>query len=228
MPREAFLLYGKFQEPIMRLSNESKGMLLTALFEYHNTGREIELPMDVQMAFLFIKNQMDLDAKKYKDKCDVRAEAGRKSAAARAKKQEKKSVKSSNANKNEQSSTNATNVKFDEQTQQKDPDNDNENDNEKDVVVDNNNTKTTTPTTSLNHKFYVPGRTDAECRAALIEARKLPIARLREMADGVPRDYDAIKMQEIWQFDREMDIAVGYRVLLERKALLAKLQKREG
>jgi hypothetical protein len=78
MARESFVLYGKFLEPIMNLSAESRGWLFTAILTYHNTGEEITLPIDAKMAFLFIKNQMDLDSAKYKETCEKRAESGRK------------------------------------------------------------------------------------------------------------------------------------------------------
>lgn len=62
---EGFLLYKSFYEPIQKLTDIQRGKLLTAIFEYQLFGREIDLPPDVQMAFLFIKNQFQVDTKKY-------------------------------------------------------------------------------------------------------------------------------------------------------------------
>lgn len=212
--REAFLIYGAWQEPIMRLSNESKGMLLVALLEYHNSGREIDLPIDVQMAFLFMKKQMDMDAEKYQTTCAKRAESGRKGGILS--KQSKCKQMQANATKSKQRTAN-----------QADNDKENENDKEKDVVVETTTMRVaTTPTTTkklttdeltqkLSHKFYVPGRSDAECRAALLVARKLPADKIVSMANG-ECDYDFVNNKPIYQFDREMDIAAGHRVWMER------------
>ena len=203
MAREAFLLYGRFQEPIMQLSNESKGMLLTALFEYHKSGQVLELPPDARMAFMFIKNQMDLDNDKYAATCEKRAEAGRKGA-------EKSKQKQMTAN--------------DSKCQQKTPDNEKENEkeNENDVVVETT-CANTTPTakniaiyrTKLAKKFYIKGEDDAYCRAVLHQARAFDTKKIQEMANGVPRSY-SIDGKDIWEWSERVDIAVGYRVWIER------------
>lgn len=206
MAREAFLLYGRFQEPIMQLSNESKGMLLTALFEYHKSGQVLELPPDARMAFMFIKNQMDLDNDKYAATCEKRAEAGRKGA-------EKSKQKQMTAN--------------DSKCQQKTPDNEKENEkeNENDVVVETTcaNATPTTPTAKniaiyrikLAKKFYIKGEDDAFCRAVLHQARAFDTKKIQEMANGVPRSY-SIDGKDIWEWSERVDIAVGYRVWIER------------
>lgn len=205
MAREAFLLYGRFQEPIMQLSNESKGMLLTALFEYHKSGQVLELPPDARMAFMFIKNQMDLDNDKYAATCEKRAEAGRKGA-------EKSKQKQMIAN--------------DSKCQQKTPDNEKENEkeNENDVVETTRaNTTPTTPTAkniaiyraTLMKKFYIKGEDDAFCRAVLHQARTFDMKKIQEMANGVPRSY-TIDGKDVWEWSERVDIAVGYRVWIER------------
>lgn len=205
MAREAFLLYGRFQEPIMQLSNESKGMLLTALFEYHKSGQVLELPPDARMAFMFIKNQMDLDNDKYAATCEKRAEAGRKGA-------EKSKQKQMTAN--------------DSKCQQKTPDNEKENEkeNENDVVETTRaNTTPTTPTAkniaiyraTLMKKFYIKGEDDAFCRAVLHQARTFDMKKIQEMANGVPRRY-TIDGKDVWEWSERVDIAVGYRVWIER------------
>lgn len=202
--REAFLIYGAWQEPIMRLSNESKGMLLVALLEYHNFGREIDLPIDVQMAFLFMKKQMDMDAEKYQTTCAKRAESGRKGGIT---KQNKQMLANAKSAKQKQ-------AKLADNDKEKDKDNNNTS-----VVVDGATTTANMSTAEirqkLSHKFYVSGRSDAECRQALIAARTFKGRTIGRMANGEPADI-TLDGKEIWEFDREMDIAVGYRVWLER------------
>lgn len=200
------MIYGAWQEPIMRLSNESKGMLLVALLEYHNSGREIDLPIDVQMAFLFMKKQMDMDAEKYQTTCAKRAESGRKGGITKQNKQMLANAKSAKQNKQKQ-------AKLADNDKEKDKDNNNTS-----VVVGGattTNMSTEEIRQKLSHKFYVPRRGDAECRAALIAARKFKSETIVRMANGEPADI-TLDGKEIWEFDREMDIAVGYRVWLER------------
>lgn len=210
------MIYGAWQEPIMRLSNESKGMLLVALLEYHNTGREIDLPLDVQMAFLFMKKQMDMDAEKYQTTCAKRAESGRKGGITK---------------RNKQMLANAKSAKQNKQKKAKQADNDKEKDkdnNNTSVVVDGATTTANMSTEEikqkLSHKFYVLGRGDAECRQALITARTFPGRTIGRMANGEPANI-TLDGKEVWEFDREMDIAVGYRVWLER--ILSQREKKQ-
>ncbi|MBR2250948.1 MAG: hypothetical protein IJ881_00695 [Neisseriaceae bacterium] len=205
--KESFLMYGAWQEPIMRLSNESKGILLTALLEYHNTGREIEMPMDVQMAFLFMKKQMDMDAEKYRKTCEKRAESGKLGGL---------------ATQNKQNKANQANACCDKQNKANQADNDNEND----VVVDNNTrtrATTTTPTIEkienyrkqLANKFYIKGEDDSFCRMVLKQAREFNQQRIQDMANGNPRGF-TIDGKELWEWSQRVDVAVGYRVWIER------------
>ncbi len=201
-------MYGAWQEPIMRLSNESKGMLLVALLEYHNSGREIDLPIDVQMAFLFMKKQMDMDAEKYKTTCEKRAESGRKGGIIKQNKQMLANAKSAKQNKQKQA-----------KLADNDKEKNNDNNNTSVVVVDGATTTTVMSNEEirkkLSHKFYVLNRGDAECRAALLAARTFTGKTIVRMANGEPASI-TLDGKEIWEFDREMDIAVGYRVWLER------------
>lgn len=217
MAREAFLLYARFQEPIMQLSNESKGMLLTALFEYHKTGAVLELPPDARMAFMFIKNQMDLDNNKYTATCEKRAAAGRKGAETTNNGRQKKQM-TANDDKCRQMSANDSKCPPDNEKE-------NEKENENDVVVETTcaNTTPTTPTakniaiyrTKLAKKFYIKGEDDAFCRAVLHQARAFDTKKIQEMANGVPRSY-SIDGKDIWEWSERVDIAVGYRVWIER------------
>ena len=57
-------------KPIQNLPDEKFGKLMKAIFEYQIDGKEIELPDDLKMAFLFFKNQFDVDNEKYKEICE--------------------------------------------------------------------------------------------------------------------------------------------------------------
>lgn len=219
MARESFLMYGAWEEPVMQLSNESKGMLLVAVLKYHNTGQIIELPPDARMAFMFMKKQMDLDAAKYDKTCAARAAAGRIGGLQSKSKQKKQMFEpTSKKSKSEQSRANQA-----------------DNENEKENEINNTSVVVGATTTSkmstdeirkkLSHKFYVSGRGDAECRAALIAARTFTGETIVRMANGEPADI-TLDGKAIWEFDREMDVAVGYRVWLER--ILAKREKEQG
>jgi len=117
MKKDSFVLYKSLYEPIKALSTEEKGVFLDAIFKYQLDGT-IDNSMNpmVRMAFLFFKNQFDLDAKKYEDTCNKRAEIGRKGGLAKASKSYQKVAKGSKPSK----------------SYHNDNDNDNDNDNEKD------------------------------------------------------------------------------------------------
>ena len=148
MARESFVLYGSFLDPIMNLSVEHRGWLFTAILEYHVSGTIMELPGEVRMAFLFIKKQMDMDAEKYQQTCEKRAAAGT------------KGRKVPVASKKNTCKHLLANVSKSNKCQHNE--NENVNDNENDVVA-----VATTPdstTTQQPRKFYIKGKTDAECR----------------------------------------------------------------
>ena len=74
--KESFILYNSFYEPIKALKNEQLGKLLRAIFNYTING-EITQDSEIMVAFMFIKNQIDRDAEKWKDERNKRKEAGR-------------------------------------------------------------------------------------------------------------------------------------------------------
>ena len=123
--RDSFVLYTAYAEHVNRLTIEQRGVLLTAIFNYEN---ELDLPsMDgvTEMAFSFIKAQLDRDYEKYLQKIEGRKNAGKASGEARRSKREQ----------NEQTRTKRTNVNFVEQngqtrTKRTDNVNDTVNDNE--------------------------------------------------------------------------------------------------
>lgn len=69
--KEGFIIYKSLYEPIKALTREQKGELLDAIFEYQTSDTIIEsMSPLVNMAFMFFKNQFDIDNKKYIDKCE--------------------------------------------------------------------------------------------------------------------------------------------------------------
>lgn len=82
MERESFILYTSFYEPLKYLSDSQMGKLFRAIFEYQLNGRT-DVDNEIRIAFEFIKNQLDIDADKWKDEKQKRSEAGKKGMAKR-------------------------------------------------------------------------------------------------------------------------------------------------
>lgn len=76
MEKKGFILYNSFYEPIKALKNEQLGKLLRAIFNYTING-EITQDSDILVAFMFIKNQIDIDTNKWEEERQKRKEAGR-------------------------------------------------------------------------------------------------------------------------------------------------------
>lgn len=76
MEKKGFILYNSFYEPIKALKNEQLGKLLRAIFNYTING-EITQDNDILIAFMFIKNQIDIDTNKWEEERQKRKEAGR-------------------------------------------------------------------------------------------------------------------------------------------------------
>lgn len=74
--KESFIMYNSFYEPIKTLKNEQLGKLLRAIFNYTTTG-EITQDNEILVAFMFIKNQIDIDTNKWEEQKKKRSEAGR-------------------------------------------------------------------------------------------------------------------------------------------------------
>lgn len=75
--KDSFILYNSFYEPIKSLKNEQLGKLLRAIFDYTING-VITQDNDIIVAFMFIKNQIDLDTKKWEEEKAKKSEAGKK------------------------------------------------------------------------------------------------------------------------------------------------------
>lgn len=75
--KDSFILYNSFYEPIKSLKNEQLGKLFRAVFNYTING-EITQDGEILVPFMFIKNQIDLDSKKWIEEKQKRSEAGKK------------------------------------------------------------------------------------------------------------------------------------------------------
>lgn len=81
--------------PIKDLSDEKFWKLMKAIFHYQENWEEKKLDDDLKMAFLFFKNQFDIDNQKYESICKKRQEQGKKWGLAKATKSYQKLPKSS-------------------------------------------------------------------------------------------------------------------------------------
>ena len=68
--KDSFIMYVLHYNAIKALSREQKGELLEAIYIYQGEGKVIELSSIVNMAFSFIKNQLDIDNVKYLKICE--------------------------------------------------------------------------------------------------------------------------------------------------------------
>jgi hypothetical protein len=64
-----FVLYTSFYEPIRKLTNRDKGLLLDAIFLFHKDEEIPKLSAAAAIAFEFMKNQFSLDSVKYEKRC---------------------------------------------------------------------------------------------------------------------------------------------------------------
>lgn len=126
--RDSFVLYTKIRETIGRLTDEQKGILFQAILDYE-TSNEVEIhdPI-VDIAFIPIRQDLDVNNKKWEEIREARSEAGKKSAEARKRKTNPTSVDfvQTSINKDEQAGTNPTvyvnvneNVKVNENVNEK-------------------------------------------------------------------------------------------------------------
>ena len=74
---KGFVVFYDYREHLELLTDEERGRLFMALFEYGETGEVPALEGVVRMAFSFMKTQMDRDAAKYSQICQKRSEAGK-------------------------------------------------------------------------------------------------------------------------------------------------------
>lgn len=75
--KDSFVLYTGYMEHIGLMDMEQRGVLLTALMMYVSGNELPDMDGITQMAFSFIKSQIDRDAEKYEEICRKRSEAGK-------------------------------------------------------------------------------------------------------------------------------------------------------
>lgn len=75
--RDSFVMYTSYYQHIQRLSMERRGQLFTAIMEYASGNDLPEMDEVVEMAFSFIKDQMDRDSEKYQKIVKKRSDAGK-------------------------------------------------------------------------------------------------------------------------------------------------------
>tara|TARA_R100001530_G_scaffold112983_3_gene79995 strand:- start:779 stop:1564 length:786 start_codon:yes stop_codon:yes gene_type:complete len=115
--KQSFILYKSFYKPTKGLTLEQKGMLYDAIFQYQIDGTEPNISCDIIMAFMFFKNQFDLDISKWDAVLEKRREAGKLGGIAKASKSKQKVANVASAKSAKQTWQDLANV----------PDNDNEN-----------------------------------------------------------------------------------------------------
>ena len=69
MARTYFQVYFSYEEPLKSLSYEQIGKLFMAMFQYEKTKEKPELDPVSDMAFCFIRSQMERDQQAYEEKC---------------------------------------------------------------------------------------------------------------------------------------------------------------
>lgn len=85
--KESFILYTKYKRQFELLSNEKRGELIMAIFEYVETREPPVLDGTLAMAFSFIRADIDSNLTKWEETCRKRAAAGSKGGRQRVAKQ---------------------------------------------------------------------------------------------------------------------------------------------
>ena len=107
--KNSFVLYTDYKQHFDLLSVTERGELITALFEYSETGEQPQFENGaLKMAFSFIKTQIDRDSEKWQTIRDRRAKAGKKGGIKSA---ENRKQKQANSSKCKQTQANASKCK---------------------------------------------------------------------------------------------------------------------
>ena len=122
---DSFILYTKYVKQIKNLTMEQRGLLFTAILIHEAHGDDVmpELDAATSMAFDFIREDLEENARKYLDKCITNSQNGARGGRPRKQPQENKTEK--------------TERFFGKRTQPKKADNDSDDDNdikEKDIA----------------------------------------------------------------------------------------------
>ncbi len=126
MGKDSFILYDNYAEQIEFLTDEQAGVLLKAIYAYRNGKPLPVMDSAVNMAFSFIRSQIDRDQERYDEICEKRRAAGATGGAPKGNQNAKKQPKQANAFDDNQNAKNNQN----KQMQAKQPDNDNDTDND--------------------------------------------------------------------------------------------------
>lgn len=96
--KNSFVLYTSYNDQIKLLNMEQRGLLLTAIIQFASGCELPEMDGMTQMAFAFIRSDMERDAEKYRQTCEARKEAGKSGGRPKAKKANGFSEKAKKAN----------------------------------------------------------------------------------------------------------------------------------
>jgi hypothetical protein len=75
--KEAFLIYKSNKEFKDLLNKEQKADLLDAIFEYQDSGKEIEMDLPTKLVFMHFKSQFEINDKKYGETLNMKSLAGK-------------------------------------------------------------------------------------------------------------------------------------------------------
>ena len=115
MAKNSFIFYEEYEQPLSMLDDAERGQLLMALIRYSKDGTIPDISPAANMAFAFIKAQMDRDTDKYNDTVRKRSEAGKQGGKA-----SKNAVERGNQKTLQETSSNPeeANASFDKQNKQ--------------------------------------------------------------------------------------------------------------
>lgn len=122
--KDSLIIYNSIEEVIECLEPEQVKSLMLAMIAY-NKGEEVpELDAVTKMAFIPLRQQIDRDTEKYNDKCEKRANAGRKGAdvtnsrrSAKVGNGENKTAKTANAEFDESKTAKTADTEYDTDTE---------------------------------------------------------------------------------------------------------------
>lgn len=77
MDKNSFILYTEYSKHIQLLTDEQSGILFKNIFSYVETGEVKDMDAVTEMAFSFIKANLDRDIKKYEEIVEKRRESGK-------------------------------------------------------------------------------------------------------------------------------------------------------
>lgn len=76
--KKSFLMYLDWRQHLELLTDSERGRLWIALFDYQESGCLPEFSGALQMAFSFIRAQLDRDSAAYEKRCSENRENGKK------------------------------------------------------------------------------------------------------------------------------------------------------